>query len=598
MIEIKSLTKSFKRVVLNNINLKLEYGNIYLLKGISGSGKTTLLNIIAGLDTGYDGSCVIDGKDIKEMSKKELYNYRIKVGMMFQKSFLYKSLSILDNLLFINSDLAKIIKYSKLFGIEHILKKYPNEISGGERQRVALIRALLHNNIIILDEPTSSLDFNNSNIFVKYLSKIDLTNKIIIIASHKDIYDDIANAIIHISLGNVTVNRKKINHSNKVINNEVTYERKNLLKIFNNAHKNSIVFNCFISLLLISLMLAISFKIKFREEYLNTMVSEYTFNVIDLNLDSALEIENLVDKKYYNYSLDFDEYKVYPLLDYEDSAFKADGAIYIGKFPQNNDEIIVNREFVISYYNYDDNNIKDALNKKIEINEKDYIIVGIVGSKDFDYSILYSTNIFYSIIASQLEIKPAIFMMYEEIKNIGQTIDDKVIVRINSDKVFDLYDGKIEKLNDDLIMSVAFSNWENRVKSISTNVSSLSILSIISVVVLFILTMFFLINQISMELFFRKREIGYLQVFHFSKDDITFAIIIQYIKPFFKCLVFSILIYYLILLFIYVFIEYNLLINFIYVLIIILVFILYIYLIIVISLHRYLKADIIDLIKD
>ena len=65
MIEIKSLTKSFKRVVLNNINLKLEYGNIYLLKGISGSGKTTLLNIIAGLDTGYDGSCVIDGKDIK-----------------------------------------------------------------------------------------------------------------------------------------------------------------------------------------------------------------------------------------------------------------------------------------------------------------------------------------------------------------------------------------------------------------------------------------------------------------------------------------------------------------------------------------------------
>ena len=170
MIKLVNLEKSFDFKVLDKINLEFKPGNIYVLKGKSGSGKTTLLNLISGLDSDYTGSIYINDKKLKNLKKDEITNYRNNIGYMRQECLLYRNLTVLDNLLLIENNKDKIIDLCKKFNIDEIINKYPYEISGGERERVSLIRALLNDNkILLLDEPSANLDKDNSENFVKYL---------------------------------------------------------------------------------------------------------------------------------------------------------------------------------------------------------------------------------------------------------------------------------------------------------------------------------------------------------------------------------------------------------------------------------------------
>ena len=210
MIRLVNLEKSFDFKVLDKINLDFNPGNIYILKGKSGSGKTTLLNLISGLDFEYSGNIYINDQDLKKMKKDDLMNYHNSIGYMRQNCLLYRNITVLDNLLLIENNKDKIIELCKQFNILDIINKYPYEISGGERERVSLIRALLNdNNILLLDEPSANLDKDNSKNFVKYLEKIDISNKIVIISTHEDLYDDIANVIVNINYGKITIIKNK-----------------------------------------------------------------------------------------------------------------------------------------------------------------------------------------------------------------------------------------------------------------------------------------------------------------------------------------------------------------------------------------------------
>ena len=218
MIKLVNLEKSFDFKVLDKINLEFKPGNIYVLKGKSGSGKTTLLNLISGLDSDYTGSIYINDKNLKNLKKDEITNYRNNIGYMRQECLLYRNLTVLDNLLLIENNKDKIIDLCKKFNIDEIINKYPYEISGGERERVSLIRALLNDNkILLLDEPSANLDKDNSENFVKYLKKIDISDKIIIISTHENIYDDIASVIINIEYGKINLVKDKPNKNKELI---------------------------------------------------------------------------------------------------------------------------------------------------------------------------------------------------------------------------------------------------------------------------------------------------------------------------------------------------------------------------------------------
>ncbi len=172
-IRLEQVEKSFgKTRVLRGINISIEQKELVAIRGASGSGKSTLLYLLGGLDKPTSGKVIIDNKNLVTMNDEELAHFRNEsVGFVFQFHFLLPSMSCRENILLpgkiggkslkqVESDINKL---AELLGVSHCLEKYPFEISGGEQQRVNIIRALsLRPKILLCDEPTGNLDSKNS----------------------------------------------------------------------------------------------------------------------------------------------------------------------------------------------------------------------------------------------------------------------------------------------------------------------------------------------------------------------------------------------------------------------------------------------------
>ena len=594
MIKLVNLEKSFDFKVLDKINLEFKSNNIYVLKGKSGSGKTTLLNLICGLDSDYIGSIYINDKNLKTMKKDEITNYRNNIGYMRQECLLYRNLTVLDNLLLIENNKDKIANLCKKFNIYEIINKYPYEISGGERERVSLIRALLNDNkILLLDEPSANLDKDNSENFVKYLKKIDISDKIIIISTHENIYDDIANVIINIEYGKINIVKNKEHKNNElIIKNNIG--KKDLFKGLKIIKKQSIIFRIFTIILLFASLLAISFNLNFKEEYIKVKLEDTPYNIIDVNSMYLEDFEEYINKTYTNYVYKDDNLNVYPLYEYENSNLK--NFLEVGEFPQNNNEVLINFEYATNILNAGD--LNDLIGTTININNKDYKVVGITSKNKDESPQMYNTNYSYKeIYMSGPNNKEAIFMLNDELKTFGVVDEsDMIMIDIKPEYIIDLYNGDLVEVYD-TIGSSAFSQYEMGIRSISTDINSITQASLLIVVVVLILTMIFLVNQISMELFYQRKEIGYLQLFHYTKDDISLFMTLRYIKDFVISLIIAIVLYLVLSLILLTVYNFNLFINVLYLCIFIIILLFYFYIIINIPLNKYLKTDIIKLIR-
>ena len=592
MIRLVNLEKSFDFKVLDKINLDFNPGNIYILKGKSGSGKTTLLNLISGLDFEYSGNIYINDQDLKQMKKDDLINYHNSIGYMRQNCLLYRNVTVLDNLLLIENNKDKIIELCKQFNILDIINKYPYEISGGERERVSLIRALLNdNNILLLDEPSANLDKDNSKNFVKYLEKIDISNKIVIISTHEDLYDDIANVIVNINYGKITIiKNKEVKKGQLKIKTYIS--KKDIFKGLKLVKKQNIIFNIFAVVFLLASLLAISFNLKFKNEYIKVKLKEVPYNIIDIEKHYLDDFSKYISDYYVNYVYKDDNLNVYPLYEYENSNLK--NYIELGEFPKNNNEVLIN----YVYANEVGKNVKEMLNTTININDKEYKIVGIISNNADNFPLIYNVNYSYSEIYNNFDgMMPAIFMYSSELETFGYIDkDDKIMINIKPEYILDLYNNEL--VSEGMVVnSFAFLQYESEISSISTNVNSITQTSLLIVVVILILTLIFLINQISMELFYQRKEIGYLQLFHYSKDDISLFMTLRYIKDFIISLVISVILYLIICLVLLILYDFNLFISVFYILLFILVLVFYFYIIINIPLNKYLKTDIIKLIR-
>lgn len=203
LIKIENITKVYgskvKTNVLKGINLEIKENSINWIVGASGSGKTTLLNIISGLDTQTSGKIYFKNNDISNLSEKEKALFRSKnLGFVFQFHYLLPEYTALENVLMpLRIQKIKITDYYKNYAIEllnsvglnHVYNHYPKEMSGGEQQRTAIIRAVIANpELIIADEPTGNLDSDSANQVYNIIRTLHKKhNKTFIIVTHDKI---------------------------------------------------------------------------------------------------------------------------------------------------------------------------------------------------------------------------------------------------------------------------------------------------------------------------------------------------------------------------------------------------------------------------
>ena len=196
MIRTTGLTRIYGKgenavAAINNLDIRIDDGELVAITGKSGSGKTTLLNVLGGLDKATDGSVCYDDTDITKLADTALADFRLnKIGFVFQFYDLIPELTAKENIL-LPSKLAKkgktdISDTVKKLGVENLLGRYPSELSGGQQQRVAIARALVNDpSVLLCDEPTGNLDVSTGNDVLSLLIDLNRNDKrTIVIVTH------------------------------------------------------------------------------------------------------------------------------------------------------------------------------------------------------------------------------------------------------------------------------------------------------------------------------------------------------------------------------------------------------------------------------
>ena len=217
MIEVKNLCKSFGDLdVIKDVSFKIEEGDIFGIIGQSGAGKSTLLRCFNGLEDYQSGSIVALGKEVKDLSKKELQLMQKNMGMIFQNFNLLNRLTVYENIALplkfwkmnpkdkVNDD--RIHELLKLVGLEDKINAKPRELSGGQKQRVAIARALVLNpKILLCDEATSALDPKITQDILSLLQKIneELNITIIVVTHQMEVVKKICNKMVFLKQGKI-----------------------------------------------------------------------------------------------------------------------------------------------------------------------------------------------------------------------------------------------------------------------------------------------------------------------------------------------------------------------------------------------------------
>ena len=232
IVEIKNLSKTYKVgenefKALDNIDLSIERGEFVVILGPSGAGKSTLLNLIGGMDTPTKGTIKIDGEDISKYNENQLSEYRAEnIGFIFQFYNILPTLTVLENV-----ELVKdVVKHGKdsneaieAVGLQKHKNKFPNQLSGGEQQRVSIARAIAKDpKLLLCDEPTGALDSKTGVEVLKLLKKqCDGNNgaNTVIIVTHNSLFAEIADTVVRVKNGKIesvtkNENPKKIDEVN------------------------------------------------------------------------------------------------------------------------------------------------------------------------------------------------------------------------------------------------------------------------------------------------------------------------------------------------------------------------------------------------
>lgn len=221
MIEFKNVSKLYNNNVkaLSDVSINIESGEFVFLVGPSGAGKSTFIKMILKEVEPTSGKVVVNNTDLSKLARNDIPYFRRKIGMVFQDFRLIPNLNVYENVAFAMKVVEATPKEIRrrvpmvlsLVGLSHKYKMFPNELSGGEQQRVSLARAIVNNpSLLIADEPTGNLDPETAKEIMDLLDDINKAGTTILMATHaKDIVDTMKKRVIAIEGGEIARDEKR-----------------------------------------------------------------------------------------------------------------------------------------------------------------------------------------------------------------------------------------------------------------------------------------------------------------------------------------------------------------------------------------------------
>ena len=402
--------------------------------------------------------------------------------------------------------------------------------------------------ILIMDEPTASLDEMNSKKVAEFTSGLKSDDMIVIIATHEPYFDECADEIISLEYGNISDVQKLNDNNNQHMDSGIKpldkdseketdkrivkrYKFSDFRYNFKRNRKNLRFFSLIPYILMFLLVFATStVQNSFEKEYIRNIVNSYPLDGFDI---SASELESFEYKNnvyiYERYEFSDNDITAVYLGKENDSVLAIEGMLEYGDFPQSDNEVIISGELALSL-NSDNKTLDDLLGTEIEFLNEKFVISGILYAFDEktrseqavgDFDSYFKSDIYYRDLENNV-----IFIPYETIKTMGEPIETQNM-RAG-------YDGLYNDINVVNALRKALVNnviniFDSKLESAQNVLDNISNIILLIFVVIFIISCIFVYSQVLTELFYRRKEIGFLQIFGVKKMRVLKLIISGYL---------------------------------------------------------------------